>query len=105
MSDATALPYEAKASERPCELLSFHQPRPTRTQGHHIHPVYLQNRVYGKIQDTELRWLCGTCHDNVHEWLSYLLGEAREPSPHPGRAAKQLAYEAFSWYMKELNLE
>lgn len=88
----------ATASSRPCELHTYHSPTPARTQGHHRHPVYLQNRIYGRIVDNELLWVCGTCHDNIHEWLSWLLGEAREPSPHPGRLAKAEAQRTHDWY-------
>lgn len=89
----------ATAAEKPCELYSHRaSPRPSRTQGHHRHPVYLQNKVYGKIRDTELIWLCGLCHDSVHDWISFLLGEAREPSPHPGRKAKKEAEATVAWY-------
>lgn len=89
----------ARATEQPCELYAYHSPRPSRTQGHHRHPVYLQNRVYGRIRDADLTWLCGTCHDNVHEWLSWLLGEARRPDPEPGRKAKTEARRSLDWYL------
>jgi hypothetical protein len=89
----------AKAAERPCELYEYHAPRPSRTQGHHRHPVYLQNRVYGRIRDPELAWLCGTCHDAVHDWLSYLLGEARKPNPVPGRKARAEAQRTYEWWL------
>jgi hypothetical protein len=92
-------PRTAQAAERPCELYAHsNSPRPTRTQGHHRHPVYLQNRVYGGIRDPELMWLCGLCHDSVHDWISHLLGEAREPNPHPGRLAKAEAERTVAWY-------
>ena len=89
----------AQAAERPCELYAHSSsPRPSRTQGHHRHPVYLQNRVYGQIRDTELLWVCGLCHDSVHDWLSWLLGEARKPDPEPGWKAKAEAFAAYNWY-------
>lgn len=91
-------PRTARAADRPCALYKAHSPRPSRTQGHHRKPVYLQNRAYGKIQDPTLLWLCGSCHDSVHDWLSWLLREAREPSPHPGRNAKAEAQAAFDWF-------
>lgn len=93
---------EATAASRPCQLHTYHSPKPSRTQGHHRHPVYLQNRVYGHIQDSELLWVCGTCHDNIHEWLSWLLKENREPNPHPGRLAKAEATLSFQWYTDNL---
>jgi hypothetical protein len=90
----------ATFNDRPCQLHEYHAPRPSRTQGHHRHPVYLQNKVYGEIRDPELLWVCGTCHDNIHEWLSYLLGERREPRPHPGRHAQREAQLTHDWFIK-----
>jgi hypothetical protein len=91
----------ATAAEKPCELYAYHAPTPSRTQGHHIRPVYLQNRVYGKIIDGTLLWVCGNCHDNIHEWLGYLLGESRRPNPEPGRLAKAQARWTYDWYVAE----
>lgn len=91
----------ARAEDRPCELVGYHAPRPSRTQGHHRSPVYLQNRLYGRIMDGTLLWACGTCHDNIHEWLGYLLGESRQPSPEPGYKAKAEAQRTFDWYTAE----
>lgn len=109
MAESAAAPNpitpEARAEDHPCQLyaLSSHgSVKPARTQGHHRHPVYLQNRVYGRIQDGELLWVCGTCHDNIHEWLGWLLGESREPAPHPGRNAKAEAQAAYDWYVAAL---
>lgn len=96
--EAIPAPITAQASLKPCQLHKYHWPRPTRTQGHHRHPIYLQNRVYGKIQDAALLFLCGTCHDSVHDWLSFLLGESRKPDPEPGRRAKAEAHYAYDWY-------
>lgn len=88
----------ATAAERPCQLYTFHAPKVVRTEGHHRRPVYLQNRVYGRIRDPELLWVCGNCHDAIHEWLSWLLGEARKPNPEPGRKAKAEAARTLAWY-------
>lgn len=96
-------PKTAKASEQPCSLYAYHRPRPSRTQGHHRHPVYLQNKVYGKIRDPELIYVCGTCHDNIHEWLSFLLGDARKPSPEPGRLAKKEALYSYEWFLDAMD--
>lgn len=92
----------ARAADKPCELYAYHSPKVVRTQGHHIHPVYLQNQVYGRIQDSDLKWLCGNCHDSTHEWLSWLLGEARKPDPEPGRNAKAEAQRAFDWFTQAM---
>lgn len=90
----------ATADEHPCELYAHtDSPIPTRTQFHHSHPVYLQNRVYGEIQDPPDMWLCGLCHDSVHDWISWLLGEARRPVPDPGWKAKHAAQATVDWYL------
>lgn len=91
-------PLGATAYTHPCELYGYHAPRPSRTQGHHRHPRFLQDRVYGELRDNEVLWVCGTCHDNIHEWLFFLLGEEREPNPHPGRKAQAEAQKSYDWY-------
>lgn len=95
----TFAPVTAQAANRPCELYSYHAPRPTRTQGHHRHPVYLQNQVYGQLRDTELLWVCGTCHDSIHDWLYWLTGARAKPNPEPGRHAKDEAQRSYDWYV------
>lgn len=87
--------------ERPCELVSYHAPTPTLTEGHHIHPVFLQNRLYGNIQDNTLKYLCSNCHDSVHEWLYWILGN-RRLEPKVGRVAKAEAVQTFNWYYREV---
>ena len=92
-------PRTAQASERPCEMYVHRTaPIPTRTQGHHRHPVYLQNRVYGRIRDTDLLWLCGTCHDSIHDWISFLLVEARKPMIIPGPRVRREAESVVAWF-------
>ena len=98
-------PRTAKASDHPCELYLYHSPRPSRTQYHHRHPVYLQNEVYGRIvdaSDEHMMWLCGTCHDSVHDWISWLLRRARKPDPEPGWKTKAEAERAVQWYASML---
>lgn len=93
-------PRTARAGDQPCQLYAHTAaPVPSRTQGHHRHPVYLQNRVYGQIRDPELLWVCGTDHDNLHELISWLLGEGREPKPMPGRKALAEARRTVTWYL------
>lgn len=92
-------PLEALASERPCELYSYHAPKVVQTSGHHLHPVYLQNRLFGRIVDNQLMWMCSNCHAAVHEWLYWIMGEKREPSPHPGTKAKANAMATLEWYI------
>jgi hypothetical protein len=90
----------AAADVRPCQLYVDHGSAvPSFTEGHHRHPVYLQNRVYGRILDPQLLWLCSTCHDNVHGWLYWLLGERKKPSVLPPPRARQEAQAAYDWYL------
>ena len=89
---------DARAADLPCKLYTHHAPRVVRTQGHHVFPMYLQRRVWGEVRDETLMWLCGTCHDSVHEWLGWLLGETRRPNPEPGRYAKAEAEATLNLY-------
>lgn len=99
MADPTPVVRTAQASERPCELHRYHSPVVVRTQGHHHRCVYLQNRVYGSIQDPELMWACGTCHDSIHAWIDWLLREARRPTPAPGPKVRAEAQRTVDWYL------
>lgn len=99
----TPAPRTARADDKPCSLYAHScAPIPARTQGHHRHPVYLQNRVYGQIRDSELMYVCGTCHDNIHEVIGWLLGESREPSPMPGWKTHREAERTVDWYRAAL---
>lgn len=94
-----APPRLAPAAEKPCQLYTYHAPIVVVTEGHHRHPVYLQNRVYGHIQDPELLWVCSNCHEAIHAWIYYLMGERREPNPHPPARAKAEARLVLDWYL------
>lgn len=98
MTEQPIVHEKAWATEKPCELARYHAPEPAVTQGHHVHPVFLQNAVHGRIVDNELKWLCGSCHDAVHAWLYWLLGERTQP-PHVGTLAKAEAQRSFDWYV------
>ena len=91
-------PRQASAQEQPCELVDYHAPRPVITEHHHSRPVYLQNRVYGRIRFGADLWVCSNCHEAIHAWLYWLLGERRKPA-YIGRAAKAEAERAFEWYL------
>jgi len=92
-------PRSARAVDQPCSLYAHTvSPVPLRTQFHHSKPVYLQNRVYGEIRFGPDTWLCGLCHDAVHETIDWLLGEGREPNPLPGRKTRALAETTVAWY-------
>lgn len=107
LNDADALlelalsgePMEASALDRPCQMYRDHgSARPSVTQGHHVYPIYLQNRKYGQIRHGDLRWLCGTCHDNTHAWIYWLMGERKKPNPEPPPRAQELARVVVAWY-------
>ncbi len=92
-------PRAAQAAEEPCQLyVHSGSPKPSRTQGHHRHPVYLQNRVYGRIRDPELMYVCGLCHDSLHDLIRWLLDEGRQPNPMPGMNAIREAKRTVEWY-------
>lgn len=94
-------PRTATAADQPCMVYKYHAPHPVRTQFHHTKPVYLQNRLYGEIRYGPELWVCGTCHDSIHEWLGWLLGESRRPNPEPGWTIKRIAQATFDWYKSE----
>lgn len=95
-------PATATAASKPCELYAHtDSPKPVITQGHHIHPVYLQNEVWGQIKDNALMWLCGLCHDAVHAWLYYLTNEREMPNPMPGLHHRRAAQATFEWYVSQ----
>lgn len=105
--------YTATANAHPCELYAHTSPpRPSRTQFHHRYPVYLQERLWGQTRvfqspsapsHPDMLWLCGLCHDSVHDQLSWLLGEARKPDPAPSYRAIQEATRAANWYWQASN--
>jgi hypothetical protein len=70
------------------------------TEYHHTKPVFLQNRLYGAIEYGPDLWVCSNCHEAIHAWLYWLLGERKEP-PNIGRAAKAEAERTFDWYTTE----
>lgn len=94
-------PVSATAASQPCELAGYHAPRVVRTQFHHSKPQYLQHRLWGEVRFGADVWLCGSCHDAVHEWIGFLLGESRHPDPEPGRLAKASAEATVEWYLTE----
>lgn len=97
----------ATAASHPCQLYGHTAiPRPSRTQYHHRFPQYLQERVWGQVRlatGTDMLWLCGLCHDSVHDWLGWLLGEARRPVPDPAPRARAEAVRAAAWYWTQVN--
>lgn len=92
---------QAPAVEHPCELVATHVPRVVITEYHHQKPVYLQNRLYGQILYGPSLWVCSNCHEAIHAWLYWLLGERGEPE-HVGRAAKAEAERTYAWYQSEM---
>lgn len=96
-------PVTAQAGQYPCQMYKDHGSAfPSITDRHHVKPEFLQRRLYnGATPHQELIYLCGTCHDNLHNWLYFLLGEWREPIPHPPLRARQWAQKAYDWYVNE----
>lgn len=96
-------PLQAQAASKPCTLYSDHgSARYCVTEGHHLFPEYLQKRVYGQTVLKNTVWLCSNCHENVHAWLYFLLGERQRPAPEPPIRAKRLAIQAYDWYQEVL---
>lgn len=94
------IPAKAFFGEQPCQLADYHKPHPVMTEFHHQKPVFLQNRLYGKIVYGPSLWVCANCHEAIHAWLYYLLGEHREP-PYIGRLARLEAEKTYQWYLAE----
>lgn len=100
--------WTATAASHPCQLYRHSAPpHPTRTQWHHRLPEYLQARLWGRtlLQDppsvpdsTCMLWLCGLCHDSVHDWISHVLDGWRPPDPEPGTAARREAQHTLALY-------
>lgn len=93
-------PLTAPAAEKPCTLYKDHgSATPSITEGHHRHPVYMQNEVYGRIKDPELLYVCSTCHDNIHAWIYWLTGKRKQPNPLPPARARAEAQRTYEWYL------
>jgi hypothetical protein len=92
----------ATAASQPCQLYAHRDsPRPSRTQHHHRYPEYLQVRLWGEVRlqtGEDMLWVCGLCHDSIHDAVGWLLGETRRPNPLPSRKAMTEARRAVSWY-------
>lgn len=93
-------PRKAFVDDETCQLVTYHAPEPVVVEYHHQKPVFLQNRLYGRILYGPSLWVCSSCHDSIHAWLYWLLGEHRQP-PRIGRAAKAEAERTFRWYEDE----
>lgn len=90
----------AFATEHPCMLVTYHAPEPVMTEYHHSKPVFLQNALYGRIVYGPDLYVCSNCHDAIHAWLYWLLGQHRMPE-RIGRAAKAEAQRTLYWYISE----
>ena len=94
-------PRQAQATEHPCELADYHAPAPVITEFHHTKPVFLQNRLYGRIVYPADLWVCSNCHEAIHAWLYWLLGERKKPTV-MGRLARAEAERTYAWYLDAL---
>lgn len=85
---------------RVCEVVGYHAPTPSMVEYHHGHPVYLQNRLYGRIVDGADTWACSNCHDTMHAWIYFLMGQ-RHTRPTHGGNAKARAVVTVEWFNAE----
>lgn len=92
----------AYIGEQVCQLVNYHAPEPVVLEYHHQKPVYLQDRLYGKILFGPSLWVCANCHEAIHAWLYWLLGERKQPA-RIGYHAKAEAERTYSWYLAECN--
>lgn len=90
----------ASFTDHSCELVGYHAPAVVITEYHHQKPVFLQNRVYGHVKYGPSLWVCSNCHEAIHAWLYWLLGERKKPV-NVGRAAKAEAERTHAWYLAE----
>jgi hypothetical protein len=93
-------PVTAFYAAQPCELVSYHAPKPVVTEHHHSKPMYLQTRLWGEVRYDADLWVCSNCHEAVHAWLYWLLGERKQP-PNVGTRAKAEAERTYAWYVEE----
>ena len=93
-------PRTAFYEDHPCQLVRFHAPRPVITEYHHTKPEYLQKRLYGHTVYGPDLWVCSNCHEAIHAWLYFLMGERKEPQ-HVGRSAKRSAEATLKWFISE----
>jgi hypothetical protein len=98
---AAALHVPETAYDRSCELVSYHAPAPVVTEHHHRRPIYLQLHLWGAVRYPADLWVCSNCHEAIHAWAYWLLGERKQP-PRIGRAAKAEAESMVAWYEGEL---
>lgn len=94
-------PRLADAADAPCQVRLTHTPTPIRTQSHHRFPSYLQRRLWGEVRLEERLNTCGTDHDSIHSWISWLLGEHYQPTLDPGRFVRAEAQMVVDWYRSE----
>lgn len=91
----------AFATTQPCVLVATHVPTPLMTEYHHTKPVYLQNRLYGHVQFGPDLWVCSNCHDSIHAWIYYLMGEHQRPPGSTHTAAYRAARATVDWFNAE----
>lgn len=93
-------PATAFFTDQPCQLVAYHAPEPVVTEHHHQKPIFLQERLWGEVRFGPSLWVCSNCHEAIHAWLYWLLGERHEP-PRIGRAAKAEAERTYAWWLAE----
>lgn len=96
----TAVMEKAFATDKPCALVGYHAPLPVMTEHHHSKPSYLQTRLYGKVVYAADIYYCSNCHDAVHAWTYWLMGERQMPM-NMGRNAKAAGQAIYDWFNAE----
>lgn len=93
--------FTALATLHPCEWYRDHgSSKPTRTQGHHANPQYLQIELWGEVRDDTIVWSCGTCHDSIHAWIYHLMRGWQAVEP-PARLRIE-AERVQAWYHEQV---
>jgi hypothetical protein len=99
------LPTNKNKESAGCQIHKNHgSAQPYRLVGHHVFPQSLQKKVYGKVTNQTLVWVCDNGHYTIHGILTVLMLGHKLSSPQIYRNKKEyaLAVEAFELYKKAL---
>ncbi len=82
-----------------CVLHKEHRPQPALLEQHHIIPVWMQEKVFGKDAPhfPEKEIVCSTGHTNVHVMIDNVVQGFFMPMPYVSRKEKVLATQAISF--------
>lgn len=91
----------ALQKDHPCELHISHSPITVINEGHHRFPQFLQRRVYGKVIDNRLIYICATSHNTVHDAIYSWEDDGHIPKWIVGKT-KDLIEEGIELYLNAL---